>query len=105
MDQKKKDLMEKVANSMADGAKKVDGLVGKRDMLGTMTAPVVLGLILILIVAIIQSPILLVLGGLGVAVGMAPTILRKGLEAKDKIEAKKKASKAAPQETKTEEQK
>lgn len=105
MDQKKKDTLEKVANAMADGAKKVDSLVSKRDVLGSLTAPVVLGLVIILVVALIQQPVLLVLGGLGVAVGLAPALLKKGMEAKEKMDARKASKGEAKAEVKAEDKK
>lgn len=95
MDQKKKDLMEKVANSMAEGAKKVDGLVDKRSALGNLTAPVVLGVVLVLPVALVQSPGLVVLLLLGMALGSAPMLLKNAMAAKDKIAAKAKKAPAA----------
>lgn len=105
MDQKKKETLEKVANAMADGAKKVDSLVGKKDVLGSLTAPVVLGLVIILVVALIQQPVLLVLGGLGVAVGLAPALLKKAMDAKEKMDSRKASKEEAKVEVKAEDKK
>ncbi len=96
MDQKKKELMEKVANSMAEGAKKVDGLVDKRSTLGNLSAPLVLGVALVLVVALISNPGYLYILALGAALGMAPMLLKQILEAKNKIMAAKKAKTDAP---------
>lgn len=86
---KRDELIAKAADAVSDGAKKLDKLVDNRSALGELSAPITLGVILMLAVAVANNTGLLVLGGIGVALGLAPKILKALLAKKAEMAAKK----------------
>ena len=74
--QKREELMNKAAEALSEGAKKLDQMVDKRSALGELSAPLTLGVIVMLVVALANNTNLLFLGAIGVAVGFAPKILK-----------------------------
>lgn len=94
MEEKKKaskaELVNKAAEAASNGAKKLDELVDKRSSLGDLSAPVVLGVVLMLAVAVANNPTgLLIVGAIGVALGLAPKIVKSVLAKKAEMDAKK----------------
>lgn len=87
--QKREELMNKAAEAMGDGAKKLDQLIDKRSALGELSAPLTLGVIVMLVVALANNTNLLLVGALGVAVGFAPKIVKMVLAKKHEMDAKK----------------
>ncbi len=87
----KQEMLEKAADAMNQGAKKLDEIVDKRSVLGEFAAPVTLGVLLVLVVVLVQQPGLLVLLGLGVALGLSPKIIKMALAKKAELDAKKAA--------------
>ena len=85
----KQEMLEKAADAMNQGAKKLDELVDKRSVLGDLSAPITLGVLLVLVVVLVQQPGLLVLLGLGVVLGMSPKIIKMALAKKAELDAKK----------------
>lgn len=87
--QKREELMNKAAEALSEGAKKLDQMVDKRSALGELSAPLTLGVIVMLVVALANNTNLLFLGAIGVAVGFAPKILKMILAKKAAMDAKK----------------
>lgn len=73
---KKEEMINKVADAMSQGAKKVDQLVDKRSALGELSAPITLGVLVMLGIALANNTNLLIYGAIGVAAGMAPKIVQ-----------------------------
>lgn len=99
--QKRDELIVKTADTLAKGAKKLDEAVDKRSVLGDLSAPIMLGVLAMLVVALINYPNLLVIGLLGVAAGSAPKIVKKIME----LKAKKKEEPAVKPAKKEKEEK
>lgn len=87
--QKREELMNKAAEALSEGAKKLDQMVDKRSALGELSAPLTLGVIVMLVVALANNTNLLFLGAIGVAFGFAPKILKMILAKKAAMDAKK----------------
>jgi hypothetical protein len=87
---KRGEMIEKAADAVSEGAKKLDKLVDSRSALGDLSAPITLGVILMLAVALANNASgLLVVGAIGVALGLAPKILKAVLAKKAELAAKK----------------
>lgn len=89
---KKEEMINKVADAMSQGAKKVDQLVDKRSALGELSAPITLGVLVMLGIALANNTNLLIYGAIGVAAGMAPKIVQMILAKKAAMNAKKAAA-------------
>ena len=87
--QKREELMNKAAEALGEGAKKLDQIVDKRSALGEFSAPLTLGVLVMLVFALANNTNLLFLGAIGVAVGFAPKILKMVLAKKAELAAKK----------------
>lgn len=99
----KAELAMKVAEASKKGVAKIDEMVDKRSVMGEFTAPITVGLLLILVVSLINSPGLLIIGALGVALGFAPKIVSKVIALKEAQKAKKEAKEESKKEAKKEE--
>lgn len=87
---KRDELVSKAADAVSEGAKKLDKLVDGRSALGDLSAPITLGVILMLVVAIANNTSgMLVVGAIGVALGLAPKILKAVMAKKSEMAAKK----------------
>lgn len=73
---KSTEVLEKLADAVNAGAKKLDEGVDKRGALGEFSPALTVGIIVMLVVAVINQPNLLILGVLGGAVAMSPKIMR-----------------------------
>lgn len=87
--QKREELVNKAADALGEGAKKLDQLVDKRSALGELSAPLTMGVIVMLAVALANNINLLLIGGLGVALGFAPKIVKMIMAKKAELSAKK----------------
>jgi hypothetical protein len=88
---KKAEMINKAAEAMSQGAKKVDELVDKRSALGDLSAPITLGVVVMLVVALANNTNLVIYGLLGVAAGLAPKIIKMVMAKKAEMDAKKAA--------------
>jgi F0F1-type ATP synthase assembly protein I len=87
---KREEIISKAADAVSEGAKKLDKLVDGRSALGDLSAPITLGVILMLVVAVANNAAgMLVVGLIGVALGLAPKILKAIMAKKSQMDAKK----------------
>ncbi len=91
--QKTEEMIKKTADALGEGAKKLDQIVDKRSALGELSAPLTLGLVVMLVIAVINNTNLLFMGAIGVAIGFAPKIVKMVMEKKAELAAKKEEKK------------
>lgn len=87
---KRDEIVSKAADAVSEGAKKLDKLVDSRSALGELSAPITLGIILMLVVAVANNAAgMLIVGAIGVGLGLAPKILKAVMAKKANMAAKK----------------
>lgn len=75
--QRKAEIYLKIADGLEKGAEKVDGLVDQRKKLGEYSAPIALGLVIFLVMAVVKYPELLVYLVVGLGIGLLSKIIKK----------------------------